>query len=81
MTPEGRIVWFEVDAQSGRILGMVTGTLPGPYGNRGQGQQNYPLPYAPGGNPGWSPYDNDGRPGNGRGNGGRGNGRGGRGGE
>jgi hypothetical protein len=28
MTPEGRIIWYEIDAGSGRILGMVTGTLP-----------------------------------------------------
>jgi hypothetical protein len=34
MTPEGRIVWFEVDAQRGHILGMVTGTLPAPSGRR-----------------------------------------------
>ncbi len=72
MTPEGRIIWFEVDAQSGRILGMVTGTLPSPYSKRGQGQEMYPSPYPPVGNPNWSPYNNDGRSGNGRGNGGRG---------
>ena len=68
MTPEGRIVWFEVDAQSGRILGMVTGTLPNPYSKRSQDRETSPSPYPPG----WPPYDNGARPGSGRGNGGRG---------
>ncbi len=42
MTPEGRIIWYEVDARSGRILGMVTGTLP-------SGRKNFagPPPWPP----------------------------------
>jgi hypothetical protein len=28
MTPEGRIIWYVVDARDGHILGMVTGTMP-----------------------------------------------------
>jgi hypothetical protein len=44
MTPEGRIIWFEVDARSGHILGMVTGTMPGK--RRSEGVEEYP-PYPP----------------------------------
>ena len=80
MTPEGRIIWFEVDAQRGHILGMVTGTLPVPSSRRGQGPEEYPLPYLPGGNAGAPPgyngdnsyhYGNDGWPGYDRGQEGR----------
>ena len=80
MTPEGRIVWFEVDARSGRIMGMVTGTLPFSSGRRGQGPQVYPLPYPFGGDTGAPPgyndgnsnhYGNDGWPGYDRGQEGR----------
>jgi hypothetical protein len=39
MTTQGRIVWFEVDARNGHILGMVTGTMPS---NRGP---TYASPY------------------------------------
>ena len=67
MTSEGRIIWFEVDAQRGHILGMVTGTLPVPSSRRGQGPEGYPLPYPPGGR-----YRNDDNWGPGRGDSGRG---------
>ncbi|MGC9954156.1 MAG: hypothetical protein ABSD21_07745 [Rhizomicrobium sp.] len=87
MTPEGRIIWFEVDARNGQILGMVTGTLPGPSGRRGQGPEGYPPPYPPGDRFDSDRYDNNSdhygnydRPGYDRGQGGRdwGNDRGGR---
>ena len=45
MTPEGRIIWFEVDGRNGHILGMVTGTLPAR-----RRPEGYPFPpYPPGG--------------------------------
>jgi len=47
MTPEGRIIWFEVDAQRGHILGMVTGTLPVPSSRRGQGPEQRQRRSAP----------------------------------
>ena len=60
MTPEGRIVWFEVDAQRGRILGMVTGTLPIPSSRRDRGSEGYLPPYpADGDRYGRDRYDND----------------------
>jgi len=46
MTPEGRIIWYEVDAHNGRILGMVTGTLPGP--RRDRGSEGYLPPCSSG---------------------------------
>jgi hypothetical protein len=58
MTPEGRIIWYEVDAHNGRILGMVTGTLPGP--RRGRDSEGYLPPYpADGERYGRDRYDND----------------------
>ena len=56
MTPEGRIVWFEVDAQRGRILGMVTGTLPVPSSRRDRGSEGYLPPYPADGDRGHDRY-------------------------
>jgi hypothetical protein len=61
MTPEGRIIWFEVDAQRGNILGMVTGTLPAPSSRRDQGPQGYRPLYPPGGDAGPPPDSRRGR--------------------
>jgi len=58
MTPEGRIIWYEVDAHNGRILGMVTGTLPVP--RRDRGSEGYLPPYSTDGErTGRDRYDND----------------------
>ena len=63
MTPEGRIIWYEVDAHNGRILGMVTGTLPAARRNRDS--EGY-LPAYPddGDRYGRDRYDNDRNDGN-----------------
>jgi hypothetical protein len=45
MTPQGRIIWYEVDARDGRILGMVTGTLPIPSSRRDRVTDGYLPPY------------------------------------
>jgi hypothetical protein len=69
MTPEGRIIWFEVDAQRGRILGMVTGTLPVPSSRRGREPDGYLPPYSRGDDVGPpSDYDRGRRGRDGRGN-------------
>jgi hypothetical protein len=60
MTPGGRIVWFEVDARRGRILGMVTGTLPSSSGRRGREPDEYGPPYSRGDDGDFAP---DGDPG------------------
>ena len=63
MTPEGRIIWYEVDAHNGRILGMVTGTLLVP--RRDRGSEGYSPPYpADGDRYGRDRYDNDRNSGN-----------------
>jgi hypothetical protein len=69
MTPDGRIVWYEVDAHNGRILGMVTGTLPLSSSRRDRGSEGYLPPYpADGDRYGRDRYDNDRDYGDGRGN-------------
>ena len=63
MTPQGRIIWYEVDAHNGRILGMVTGTLPAP--RRDRGSEGYLPPYSTDGDRyGRDRYDNDRNSGN-----------------
>jgi hypothetical protein len=53
MTPDGRIIWYEVDARNGRILGMVTGTLPLSSSRRDRNPEGYLPPYG-------ERYDDDG---------------------
>jgi hypothetical protein len=48
MTPEGRIIWYEVDARNGHILGRVTGTLPVPSSRYGRDSDGYLPPYSSG---------------------------------
>jgi len=74
MTPEGRIIWLDTDAQTGRVLGVDPGQRP-PVWDRGGGQErerrnferddNGPSPRNYGGDrPRWGDYP---RPDGGRG--------------
>jgi hypothetical protein len=65
MTPEGRIVWLDTDARTGRVIGRVPGGWggmpppPPPYGYPRAGNFGYrpPIVVRPGGpNRGWGPH-------------------------
>jgi hypothetical protein len=65
MTPEGRIIWLDTDARTGRVIGRVPGGWAGmsppppPYGYPRAGNFGYrpPIMVRPGGpNRGWGPH-------------------------
>src|SRR5580698_6948465 len=63
MTPEGRIIWLDTDARSGRVIGRVPGGWgmpppPPPYGYPRAGNFGYrpPIMVRPGPSRGWGPH-------------------------
>jgi len=51
LTPDGRVIWLDTDARSGRVMG-VNGSG---WRNQWRGQRNYPQGYPGGGYPGGAP--------------------------